>query len=93
LNLSNPATDVPVVSQDNSWINIYSYNGILKAEINLPDLHSGTLKIFNLTGEALFIYKIYQPGYYEFTPNLKAGIYVVNFTNSTSRYSKKIFFQ
>lgn len=93
LNLSSSVmiTDVREVHTDNGWFNIYSSHGIIKADINLPDLQNGTLKIFNLLGEVQNIYKIFQPGHHEFYPKIKTGIYIVNFNSGNRAVSKKIY--
>jgi hypothetical protein len=93
LNLTNLTTDVPDKSSDEDWFNVYSSHSIMKTEIDLPDFNSGTLKIYNLLGQLLFIYEIYQPGYHEFYPTIKEGIYIVSFINGTKTISKKLFFQ
>ena len=93
LNLSNIITDIPDMVPEIDWFNIYSSKGILKAEINLPACENGALKIHNLTGQTLYIYEINQPGYHEFSPVIKTGIYIVTFTVSKMMASKKIFIQ
>ena len=93
LNLSNLITDTPDFTSDTDWINIYSSHGILKAEINLLSCKKGTLTILNLMGQALFIHKIYEAGYHEFSPVVKDGIYIVTFISGNRRVSKKIFIQ
>jgi hypothetical protein len=93
LNLSNSITDIPDQTSIEDWIKIYSVHGILKAEIKLPSCEDGTLKISNLLGQALFIYKIYEPGYYEFYPLMKTGFYIATFNSGNIKISKKIFMQ
>jgi len=93
LNLSNIIADIPDGVPETDWFNIYSSKGILKAEINLPACENGALKIHNLTGQTLYIYEINQPGYHEFSPVIKTGIYIVTFTVSKMMASKKIFIQ
>lgn len=91
LNLSNIITDIPDMVPETDWFNIYSSNGILKAEINLPVCENGTLKVYNLTGQTLYIYEVNQPGYHEFSPVIKDGIYIVTFTTGNLWTSKKVF--
>ena len=68
LNLSNVSTGISGATTDNNLFNIYSSHGILKADIfSLPG-ENGILRLFNLTGQLIFIRNIYAPGYYEFNP-------------------------
>ena len=91
--LSGNTTDIPDFTPVEDWIDIYSFQGILKAEIKLPSCKNGTLTIYNLLGQARFIYKIYEPGYHEFNPVIKTGFYIVTFSSNDKRFSKKIFLQ
>lgn len=91
LNLSDNIIDIPDFTPVEDWIDIYAFQGILKAEIKLPSCENGTLTIYNLLGQALFIYKIYEPGYHEFNPVIKTGFYIVTFSSNDKRFSKKIF--
>ncbi len=93
LNLSNILTDIPDIVPATDWINIYSSYGILKAEINLPTCEDGILKIFNLSGQVLFIRRIYEPGYHEFSTGIKGGVYIVTFASGDRRISKKVLLQ
>ncbi len=93
LNLSLKSTDIPEIIPDDNWFKIYTSHGIIRTEINIPSLNNASLKIFDLMGDLLNVYKIYKPGYYEFNPNLKPGIYIVNFTSGTRRVAKKLYFQ
>ena len=68
-------------------------DGILKVEIMLPSCKNGTLKINNIMDQALFVYKIDDPGYHEFNPILKTGIYIVTFSSDNKKFSEKILFE
>jgi len=93
LNLSNVTTDIEDNSPGSDLFNIYCYRGILKVEINSLPGENGTLMVYNLTGQVLFIEKVYEVGYHEFNPGVKDGIYIVSFISGTERISKKIFIQ
>jgi len=93
LNLSNSNTDIPDLIPAGDWINIYGSRGILKAEIKLSSFEKGTLTIYNLLGQALYIYNIYTQGYHEFGPVINDGIYIVTFHSNNRSISKKLFFQ
>jgi len=92
LNLVNIPTGIPdnpgTVSE---YINIYSFRGILKAEIDDPSFKNGILTIYNLMGQALYKYNIYEPGYHEFSPAIKDGIYIIAFNSGNRRITKKLF--
>jgi hypothetical protein len=91
--LSNNITDIPDLTSGEDWIKIYTARGILKVEIKLPFCKNGILKINNILGQTLFVYKIYEPGYHEFNPILKTGIYIVSFNSDKKNISEKIFFE
>jgi hypothetical protein len=93
LNLSNLTTGIPDNTLKPEVFSIYSSDGILKAEIYGIQGKSGTLNIYNLSGQIVFTDIIYTVGYHEFNPGLKDGIYIVNFTSGTFRISKKLFIQ
>ncbi len=93
LNLSNLTTGTPDDIFKPEVFNIYSSDGLLKAEIFGLQGKSGTLNIINLLGQVVFTDMIYTVGYHEFDPGLKDGIYIVNFTSGTFRISKKLFIQ
>ena len=93
LNLLNTSTGISEIINDTDLFRIYSYNGILKAEINGPPGENGILRLFNLTGQLIFIKNIYAPGYYEFYPVINEGIYIASYISGTKRSTKKIFIQ
>jgi hypothetical protein len=93
LNLSNSATGVPDYTSGHDLFSIYCSHGILKAEINILSGKEGTLMISNLTGQTIFLAKVYEKGYHEFNPGLKDGIYIVSYITGNNRSSKKIFIQ
>jgi len=91
LNFSNLTTAINDNSDGSNLITIYSYRGILKAEIKSLPEKVGTIKVHNLTGQVLFIEKVYEAGYHEFNPGIKDGIYIVSFISGTEMISKMIF--
>ena len=93
-NTASGSDDISTGKEDilqNEFI-IYSSHGTLKAEVNLL-AGKGVLKIYNLTGQVLFITTIYQKGYHEFEPGLKEGIYIVRYTTGSRMITKKIHIQ
>ena len=91
LNMSNVITENPDSFPGPDLFNIYYSQGILHAEINNIQGAYGTLMICNLLGQTLFIQRLYEEGYHEFSTNLKDGIYIAVFISGTKRSSKKIF--
>ena len=83
-------TDMPEKKPDTDLFSIYSSNGTLIADISLPPGNRGTLIINNISGQILFRKEIYEGGYQEFNPQLKTGIYIVNFITGNARDVKKI---
>jgi hypothetical protein len=90
LNLRQMGTDIPDHSVVDGLFKIYYSNGILKLEINTLPGVEGTLTLLNLAGQILHIKKYYEPGYYEISPGLKDGIYIVSFLAGTKRSVQKI---
>ena len=93
LNISDISTDVTDVNSDTEWFTIYYSQGKLKAEINLLAGETGTLSVINLTGQSLFVDRVFASGYHEFSPTVKNGIYIVRFITGRRSISKKLFIQ
>jgi hypothetical protein len=91
LNFRNSGTGIIDYTGGSDLFSIYSSDGILKLEIYSLYGADGTLMICDLSGQILLIKKYYEPGYYEFNPGLKNGIYIVSFLSGTKRSSEKIF--
>jgi hypothetical protein len=91
LNLSNIITVIQNFTPKTDLFSIYWSDGLLKAEINILNGNEGTLMIHNLTGQMLFLEKIYKTGYHEFNPLVQDGIYIVTYFSGTQRSSIKIF--
>jgi hypothetical protein len=92
LNFSNTATDISNQVADKDLFHPYSSEGILKVEINIPLFVSGSLTVYNLLGQAVYITKVYDPGYHEFIPGIKDGIYIITLDTGLIRTSKKLYF-
>jgi hypothetical protein len=90
LNFSNLATGVNDNIPNPKYFNIYSNEGILKAEIAEVYGDYGTLTIYNLSGQVLFSERIYTAGIYEYSPGLKDGVYIVRYVSGKSVITKKI---
>jgi hypothetical protein len=91
LNFRNLGTGIPDITPGNDLFSVYCSHGILKLKISTLPAMEGTLIISNLTGQVPLIKKYYEPGYYELSPGLKNGVYIVSFLSGTKRCSKKIF--
>ena len=91
LNFRNIGTGITDRTIGDEFFNIYSSHGILKLEISSLPGTDGTLMIYDLIGQILSVKKYYEPGYYEFMPGIKNGVYIVSFLSGTKRSSKKIF--
>lgn len=91
INLSNLTTDIKNNSRRNDLFTVYSDHGIIKTEINGESGMRGTFFIYSLTGQILYVKKVYEPGIHEFNPGLKNGFYIITFISSSNRSSKKIF--
>jgi hypothetical protein len=93
LNLMRKAVEPPDTSTNNEPFNVYSTHGVVKAYINTDIIGLGVLSIYNLTGQVLFTKRISDPGYYEFNPGFKDGIYIVRFVSKIYMGSRKIFIE
>jgi hypothetical protein len=93
LNLKSVATEIPDIGPDDDLFSVYSSHGVIKAYINTDRTGAGNLSISNLTGQILFVKRIFEMGYNEFNPGIKDGIYIINFVSGNFRGSKKIFIQ
>lgn len=92
LNLRSTSTSVinPLAEE---LFTAYSSHGFLKTIVKTEITGPGHLSVLNLTGQTVFIEKIYDSGYHEFNPGLKEGVYIVTFTSSNYKGSKKIYFR
>jgi len=93
INLSSVATEIPEIRPDDELFSVYSSHGFLKYFVNTDKTGPGTLSVLSLTGQVLFVKRIYDSGYNELNPVIKDGIYIVNFVSANYRGSKKIFIQ
>ena len=93
LNLSTLATDIPDTGTEKEIFSVYASHGVVKAFINTDITGPGRLSVYNLTGQVLYVKRIFVSGYIEFNPFIKDGIYVVTFDSGNYRDSKKIFIQ
>ncbi len=93
LNMKEITTDIPDDPLNPDLFSIYSANGIIIAIIGRLEGESGTITVYNLAGQTLFVEKIFEAGYHEFYTRLKNGIYIVNYTSGKFRSTKKLFIQ
>ena len=93
INLSSVATVIPEIVPDDRLFSVYSYNGLIKYFVNTDKTGPGTLSVINLTGQVLFVKRIYDSGYNELNPAIINGIYIVTFVSENYRVSKKIFIE
>lgn len=91
LNFSSAATGVSEGNTDNIFY-VYSSHGFIKGYVDTDRTGKGTLKITNLTGQTLFIKKIFEKGCFEFNPKTKDGIYIITFESTNKIRSKKLYF-
>jgi hypothetical protein len=76
---------------ENNAFTVYHTSGLLKAVVNNLTGEDGTLTVYDLTGQAFLVTKIYEPGQYEYHPNIKEGIYMVSLVSGRDRTTRKIF--
>ncbi|MCJ7449163.1 MAG: DUF2341 domain-containing protein, partial [Bacteroidales bacterium] len=93
LNLLNTSTGISENTNETDLIRIYSSHGVLKAEIKSLPGEDGILRLYNLTGQVIFMKNVHAPGYYEFNPVINDGIYIVSYISGTITSTKKIFIQ
>ncbi|MBN2666834.1 MAG: hypothetical protein JXR67_10005, partial [Bacteroidales bacterium] len=92
LNLRSTTTSFPDPVADELFT-VYSSHGFLRAKVKTEVTGPGNLAVINLTGQTVFIERIYDNGYHEFNPGIKEGVYIVTFTSSKYRGSKNIYFR
>ncbi len=90
LRLIRAITDIKVDESQDSF-EIYSSKGVLITNIRELAGEKGILLISDLSGRIVFHTDIYDTGYYEFSPDLINGIYIVNFITGKKQEAKKIF--
>ena len=90
INLSNITTDIYDGDTNIEAFSVYSSYGLLRTEINNITGKEGTLRVFNLLGQSIFVGKVHETGYHEFTPDLIDGIYIITYNSGNFLSSKKI---
>jgi len=91
LKLLNSTSNLPDVDLSSDFFNVYSSNGIVKANVGSLDGREGVIYIFDLVGHQVFSQKVFEEGYYEFNPLVKPGIYFVTLLSGNYKNTKKIF--
>ena len=91
LNYSNFITKIEENDASSDPFTVYFSNGVLKTEILNISGNNSRLRMFSLTGHELFNRVINAPGYYEFSPHVRDGIYIVMYSTGSVISSKKIF--
>jgi hypothetical protein len=90
LSLGSVTTGIGNTSESDQPFSIYSSKGIVRLNVtSLPEAF-GYLTLFNILGEAVFRERIDGPGYYEFSPDVKEGIYIAVIISGNNRMSRKL---
>jgi hypothetical protein len=83
-------TDIETILEIDNNFSVYSTHSILKIKVNAK----GYLRVYNMSGQILFVSKIENEGNYEFSPIIKDGIIIVNYISEKNvNLSRKIFFK
>ena len=90
LNISSFTTDAPQIVSEKELFAVYNSFGVVKIYIDKQITGRSDLSIFNLTGVKLFGSRVFEPGYHEFNPDLKDGIYIATLTSGKYKIAKKI---
>ncbi|HKK41078.1 MAG TPA: LamG-like jellyroll fold domain-containing protein, partial [Bacteroidales bacterium] len=91
LNLTSISTGINNKTENNNMFSVYCSKGILKVTIDNIYDGEGIISLVNLTGQVIFTRKVYDKGYYELSPGVKDGIYIVTYISAPERVSKKIY--
>ncbi len=91
LKFTDLMTSVPNDPVNPNLFNAWYSGGVLKAEIDGIIGNSGTVMITSMTGQTLYLWKVFANGYHEFLPQLTSGIYIVTYTSGYIRISKRLF--
>jgi len=68
----------------------YASKELVKATVWLLENNEGVFTVFDMSGQPLFVKKVYERGRLEFNPRVKPGIYIVSFVTGNRRGSLKI---
>ncbi len=90
LNFDGFATGNNRIEPYDTPFKVFSSNGSVFAEVFMLTENEGTLSILSITGQKVYVEKIYSNGRYEIDPNLKDGIYIVTLTSGNRRISEKV---
>jgi hypothetical protein len=83
-------TSIPDNDQSSDNFSVFYANDILNAEIFNLGGRDGSLMLFNLSGQMLFLQKIYSEGHHQFVKHVKDGIYLASFNSGNITTTKKI---
>ena len=91
LNLSSLPVEIPDPPPASEVFSVYSSHGLIMISTEESgEAKTNILTISNLSGQILFIKKDIKPGFQEFNPGIKDGIYIITYTSGNIRHSKKI---
>lgn len=93
LTIADISTEIGQQYSENNPFIVNHTSGILKVVVSQLSGEEGTLTVYDLTGQAFLVTKIYEPGHYEYHLNIKEGIYLVSLVSGRYRTTRKIFIQ
>ena len=91
LNITSIATRTTDYDENSDIFSVYCSHGILRTTITIINGNEGIISLHNLTGQVMFTRKVYDKGYYEFSPGVKDGVYIITYLSGTERISKKLY--
>ncbi|MCJ7821256.1 MAG: T9SS type A sorting domain-containing protein, partial [Bacteroidales bacterium] len=83
-------TDITEIDSSTDILTVYASENIVKAFVRHLEGREGTILIFDLGGRLVFSRTVYETGYYELSPHVITGIYIVNYTTGNRRSTKRI---
>lgn len=90
LNLSGVSTRISKPKTDQDVLKAWYSGDVLNVQVHHLNGVEGFLRIFNLSGQQMFVNKIEEPGHYELSPGLSDGIFILSLDSGGVRASRKI---
>lgn len=90
IELPEVVTEISDIDKPSDYFSVYYANDLLNAEINNLSGREGFLRLFSLSGQMLYMKKIYSEGHHEIIMHVRNGIYLASFSSGNLTATKKI---
>ncbi|MDX9773640.1 MAG: T9SS type A sorting domain-containing protein [Bacteroidales bacterium] len=83
-------TGITPTEESGDIFSAYLSGGIVKTTIGFVDGSEGRITVYDVTGRSVYSMKVYEPGKYDLTIDLRQGVYIIRYTTGTKMRSIKM---